>query len=113
LFALISELKPAYKIGLLSNIGTNWVLEHFLTPKEQALFDTFVFSFEVGLVKPDERIYRLVSERLGEPPEACVVIDDLERNCQGAEAIGMQTIVYKNLSQMRSKLGEMLKSDSS
>ena len=108
LLNLIKELKPSYKIGLLSNVGTNWVLDHFLTAKEQALFDTFVFSFEVGLVKPDEQIYRLVCERLGESPDACLLIDDLERNCQGATDIGMQAIVYQNLTQMRSDLSKTL-----
>jgi len=98
LLDLIKELKSAYKIGLISNIGTNWVLEHFLTTEEQALFDTFVFSFEAGLVKPDERIYRLASERLGEPPSACVMIDDLERNCQGATDSGMQAIALPELN---------------
>jgi epoxide hydrolase-like predicted phosphatase len=110
LFTLIKKLKPSYKIGLLSNIGTNWVLEHFLSPEERALFDTFVFSFDTGLVKPDERIYRLVGERLGEPPAACVMIDDLARNCQGAEDSGMQAIVYRNLTQMRAELQALLKS---
>jgi len=108
LLALIKELKSTYKIGLISNIGTNWVLEHFLTTEEQALFDTFIFSFEAGLVKPDERIYRLASERLGEPLGACVMIDDLERNCQGATDCGMQAIVYQNLTQMRSELNDLL-----
>lgn len=108
LLAFIKELKQSYKIALLSNIGTNWVLEHFLTPEEQALFDVFVFSFEAGLAKPDGRIYRLASERLGEPPEACVMIDDVERNCQGAEDIGMESIVYQNLTQMRAEFRKKL-----
>ena len=111
LLEFIKQLKPAYKLGLVSNIGTNWVREYFLTVSEQALFDTFVFSFEVGLVKPDERIYRLVSDRLGVPPEACVMIDDVECNCRGAEAIGMQAIVYQNVSQMREELRAILTSE--
>jgi epoxide hydrolase-like predicted phosphatase len=109
LFSDIKVLKQSYKIGLLSNIGTDWVREHFLTTEDRALFDSLVFSFEVGLAKPDERIFRLACDRLGEPPEACVLVDDIERNCRGAEDIGMRAIVYQNLTQMRAELHKLLK----
>ncbi len=108
LLAYIADLKPRYKIGLLSNIGTNWVREKFLTAAELALFDTCVFSFEVGLAKPDERVYHLIADRLDQPPGSCVLIDDSERNCQGAADMGMQTIVYHSDAQLRHELQTLL-----
>src|SRR5437868_15071308 len=47
----IGQLKPKYKIGLLSNVASNWIRDRFLTPEEQALFDEFILSYEVGLTK--------------------------------------------------------------
>jgi putative hydrolase of the HAD superfamily len=57
------------------------------------LFDTVVDSCEVGLRKPDARIYRLTLERLGGPaPEEAVLLDDFDANLAGARAIGMHGV---------------------
>ena len=58
-----------------------------------ALFDTVVDSCEVGVRKPDPRIYHLALERLGGiSPEDAVLLDDFEVNLAGARAIGMHGI---------------------
>ncbi|MFB9904807.1 HAD-IA family hydrolase [Allokutzneria oryzae] len=54
-----------------------------------SLFDAMVLSGEVGIAKPDERIYRLVADRLGLEPGACVFVDDLAGNVRGAVVAGM------------------------
>jgi putative hydrolase of the HAD superfamily len=57
------------------------------------LFDTVVDSCEVGVRKPDARIYHLALERLGGvAPEEAVLLDDFEVNLAGARAIGMHTV---------------------
>src|SRR5665213_2919794 len=53
----IKTLKQNYKIGLLSNIGTSWIEDELLSTKEQLLFDDMIFSYRVGMAKPDPRIY--------------------------------------------------------
>jgi 2-haloacid dehalogenase len=57
-------------------------------------FDGIVVSGEVGLVKPDPRIFHLLLERHGLAAEACVFIDDSAINVAGAEAIGMRAIHF-------------------
>jgi putative hydrolase of the HAD superfamily len=57
------------------------------------VFHDVVDSSEVGMRKPDHRIYRLASDRLGVEPEACVFLDDQPENVDGARAIGMAGIV--------------------
>nr|WP_186382306.1 HAD-IA family hydrolase [Amycolatopsis rhizosphaerae] len=52
-------------------------------------FDELVFSGEVGVAKPDARVYLLTAARLGVPAEACVFIDDSRPNVAGAVAAGM------------------------
>jgi putative hydrolase of the HAD superfamily len=54
------------------------------------LFHTIVDSCEVGLRKPDPRIYELTLERLGGlAPDEAVLLDDFEVNLESARAIGM------------------------
>jgi epoxide hydrolase-like predicted phosphatase len=104
----IKDLKQTYKIGLLSNIATNWIKDNFLNIEEQALFDTMVFSYEVGMTKPDPRIFELACERLGVEPSEAVMIDDVEWYCQSAQSLGMKAIVYKDFNQLKQDLQAVL-----
>jgi len=108
LLSYISDLKPMYKIGLLSNIASNWINDTFLTATEQKLFDVMIFSHEVRLAKPDPEIFELTAERLGVTPEACVLIDDSERHCVAAAGLGMKAILYEDFGQMRGELENVL-----
>ncbi len=104
LFAYIrSELKPKYKIGLLSNANYDVVHELF-TPDQAELFDASVLSFESVLVKPDERMFQLVADRLGVLPEECLFIDDVERYCVAAEEFGMRSVLYQSVEQIQQTL---------
>lgn len=103
----ITELKNNYKIGLLSNVSSDW-LETFLTPQEHALFDSMVLSFEVGVIKPDPRIYQIAAEKLGVEPSEVVFIDDGEGNCEGAESVGMKSILYHDFRQLKADLEQLL-----
>ena len=40
-----------------------------------SVVDVVVLSGDVGVAKPDPRIYRIVAERLGVEPQACIFID--------------------------------------
>lgn len=83
-----------HKIGLLSNVGRGW-LDDFLPPGERAeLFDEVILSNEIHLTKPDPAIFRLMAEKLDVPPSECVMIDDLAKNCEGAELAGMQATQF-------------------
>ncbi|TDC67577.1 HAD family phosphatase [Actinomadura sp. GC306] len=56
------------------------------------LFDAVVISSEVGMRKPDERIFRHALELLGAEPAECVFIDDIEHNIRAAERLGIRGI---------------------
>jgi putative hydrolase of the HAD superfamily len=66
-----------------------------------------VISGEVGLHKPQPEIFRLGAERVGCTPEACVFVDDLRENCEGAEAVGMTSIRHRDAGQTISRLAEL------
>lgn len=97
LLHFIRDIKPNYAIGLLSNISSNWIREEFLTGAEQELFDTMLFSYEVGMVKPDPRIFMLACERLRVGPHEAIMVDDVESYVAAAEQEGLAGIVYDDL----------------
>lgn len=107
LFEYVRQLKPDYKIGLLSNASADWLPELF-TPEQLALFDVAALSYETHYTKPMPEAYAVVAERLGLPVEACVFIDDQERYITGAQETRMQAIWYKDNRQLMTELDALL-----
>jgi 2-haloacid dehalogenase len=58
-------------------------------------FDECVISGDVGVVKPDPRIFKILFERVGRPPGELVFIDDQIANVRAAEALGMAAIQFR------------------
>jgi putative hydrolase of the HAD superfamily len=93
----IARLKRAgFKIGLLSNCSIEipmvWPETEFAE-----LFDSTIFSSRERLNKPDPRIYRIASERLGVAPENCLYIADGENYELAAAAdAGMRPVLIRN-----------------
>lgn len=109
LLEYVKELRGRqYTIGLLSNIASNWITDKFLTAQEQDLFDEMIFSFEVGMTKPDPRIFMLACERLRVGPHEAVMIDDIESYCESAKGEGLEAVVYTGLSQLKAELEPIL-----
>jgi epoxide hydrolase-like predicted phosphatase len=92
------------KTGLISN---SWSTSHYDRDLLEELFDTVVISAEVGLHKPQPEIYLVAAERLVEPPERCVFVDDLRENCAGAEAVGMTAILHRNPAETVRRIEEL------
>ncbi len=72
------------------------------------LFDGVVISAEVGLLKPDPRIYHLALERLRVPPEAAAFVDDLPENVQAARELGLYGIHFRDTMETLQQLQEWL-----
>ncbi|XVX19273.1 HAD-IA family hydrolase [Actinomycetota bacterium] len=85
--------------AIISNAGA-WEWDH----SRDGLVDTVLVSGDVGLRKPDPRIYLLAAERLGREPGECVVIDDLAGNARGAVLAGMTGIVHRSAEDTRAEL---------
>ena len=100
-------LKPHYKIGMLSNIGPDWLASMF-SNDDLALFDAITLSYEIGFIKPDQRAYQAAVNRLDVTAEECIFIDDQERNVTAAKEQGMYGIVYRNTPQAIAELSKLL-----
>lgn len=109
LVAYVRELKASYKIGLLSNIGEKALDGLFSAEEQQELFDVRVLSYEEGMAKPNPEIFRLTAERLEIDPGACVMIDDLADNCEGAEVAGLFAIQHITNHLTKNELSKIIK----
>ncbi|MBI4098068.1 MAG: HAD family phosphatase [Candidatus Levybacteria bacterium] len=107
LVELIKQLKRKYKIGLLSNTGDG-ELDVLDRDGIKSLFDVITASYIVKILKPDQRIYLKCAEEIGVNPRECLFIDDNQDNIEGARKTGMETIQYKNLSQLKNDLKVIL-----
>ena len=105
MLALLLALKPRYRLAILSNTHIvemeDWFVE---THGLGNLFDVVISSAKVGLAKPEPEIYRLTLDRLGVAPGDALFIDDMPRNTQAAEALGLPSIVFESPAQLRREL---------
>jgi len=100
---LIHRLSSDCRLALCSNALPG--LAAYLHESQLAsLFDVIVISALVGLRKPDPRIYRVTAGRLGLPIEACLLVDDKERNVLAAQAEGMPAMVFRSASGLEAPL---------
>jgi putative hydrolase of the HAD superfamily len=92
------------RAALLSNSGPEVMARVRADHPLEARFDAVVISCEVGLAKPDPRIYRLCLERLGLPPQEALFVDDRLDNIEAAALVGLRTVQFEGadaLDQLR------------
>jgi putative hydrolase of the HAD superfamily len=97
---LMRELKAeGMRMAMLTNNVREWEpLWRPMLPVDE-IFETVVDSGFVGCRKPEARIYEMTLERLGLPAEACLFVDDLLPNCEGAREAGMTAVHFQNNEQ--------------
>lgn len=100
-------LKPQYKIGLISNIGREWIQDFFDEHELHDLFDVVVMSSEEGITKPNPLIFDRAAERIGFAPDECLFIDDRQENCDGAQQAGMRSLLYVSNRALEKTVEEM------
>jgi epoxide hydrolase-like predicted phosphatase len=98
-----------YKTALLSNSIKEFsaMLKQIVPPE---LFDAYIDSSQVGMRKPESRIFRHTLDQLGVSEAShAVFLDDFAGNLAGAQAVGMRTIHVVNprvaLDELESLLG--------
>jgi len=71
-------------------------------------FDMVLISEDIGYMKPYPEFFQISCDRLGIKPEELVFIDDFDRNLINADKVGFTPILYKNLEDLKIKLGKLL-----
>jgi len=97
---VVEVAREVRRAGLGSALVTNNVAEFReswkrLIPVEE-LFDHLIDSSEVGVRKPDPRIFELALARLGIPAARAVFLDDYPGNVEAARRLGLQALLVRD-----------------
>jgi len=90
--------------AILSNMG-----DHVCASVEREFawirrFDLLVWSYQLGIAKPDPAIYRHTLAELGVQAGETLFIDDKQTNIEAAQALGMRTILFSTVGRLRTDL---------
>lgn len=115
MFAATAPCHPMYdtvyavrKSGVLTGLLSNsWGVGDYPRHLFPGMFDAVVISAEVGMRKPEERIFRHAAGLLGTEPGECVFVDDLDANIAAAEAIGMTGVLHREPEATVARLSEL------
>ena len=88
--------KQGYSIYLLSNFPGDQFEKYRLQNSYIDMFDDRIISGNVGLAKPDKKIYELAVQKFSLIPEESLFIDDKIENTTSAEKLGIKTIHLEN-----------------
>ncbi len=90
---------------------TNWSNETYPPARERFAFLSWfrgiLVSGEVGVIKPDPRIFELLIERFGIEPEQAVYIDDVKANAIAARRFGIHAVHFTTSAALRRELVEL------
>ena len=104
----IQSLRPRFQTAILSNAGDQDRQIFNEAYCIEDLVDTVIISAEVGMAKPDPRIYLLALERLGVKPEETIFVDDLQVNVDAARQLGIQAIQFQKNEQVLQEITGIL-----
>jgi len=102
---VLAELRAA---GVRLVALSNWSAEMFPIARQRfdflAWFEGIVISGDVGVNKPDRRIFELLMDRFGIEPAAALFIDDSSANVDAATALGFHAIQFTDPKALRVEL---------
>jgi putative hydrolase of the HAD superfamily len=108
LVTFIRGLRTVYLTGVISNAWSetrSWLENEW---RIADAFDQIVISAEVGVAKPDPRIFHLALKGLEVTPKESVFIDDFDANVKAAREIGIHSILFRDPEQAISELRQLL-----
>ena len=97
---MVSAVRAAHDAGIRTALLSNsWGVEYYPHDLLAELFDEIVISGQVGLRKPNRDIFELAVRTLGIPAGECVFVDDLQRNIDAAEEVGIRGVLHERASE--------------
>jgi len=108
LLAFIRSLRPNCKTGVISNAWPD-MRDYLAENKSDDAFDALVISAEVGIMKPDPKIYHIALDKFKVKPDEAVFVDDMPANVEAARKLGLQGVLFQTPEQTLKKLKELLR----
>ena len=103
----LRSIKTKYKVGLISNAWSG-LRDYIVREKFDDAFHHMVISAEVGVAKPDPKIYHIALEQLQVKPKEAVFVDDFIENVNACEKVGMKGIHFKDSESALQQLKKMI-----
>jgi putative hydrolase of the HAD superfamily len=101
---MVGLLHRAHTAGLRTALLSNSWGNDYPRDGWSDMFDVVVISGEVGMRKPEPRIFHHTLDLLGLPPEACVFVDDLAPNVRAAVDLGMVGVLHTSYAATAAEL---------
>jgi epoxide hydrolase-like predicted phosphatase len=103
----LRSLRSDYHVGLISNAWPD-LRDYIAGQKFDDAFDHMVISAEVGVMKPEARIYQIALEQAEVSPDEAVFVDDFYENIEGCRSVGMHGIHFQDPGQAMGELKRLL-----
>lgn len=105
-------LRPKYRTAIISNsfVGAREMEEKHYHFSE--ICDFIIYSHEVGMRKPDPRIFSLACERLGLQPHEVIFLDDHDDVMVSARELGIHCIEHKENAQTIAEIEACIQANS-
>ena len=110
--AYLASLRPVFQTALLSNAWTGVRQEYArrFGLVENVTVDKILYSSELGVAKPDVKIYKILSDTLAIPYHEILFVDDFIENIHAAQTLGIQVIHFRTgmnlINQIKSRLSQ-------
>ena len=104
LLSILKEQRPLYLLSNTNELHFNHLQEQFDISRH---FQELILSYEVGSVKPCTPIYQEVLRRSGLPAHNCLFVDDLEQNILAAQTLGLATIHFSGVDNLKNRLAAL------
>ena len=99
---------PRYTLMTLNNESRELNIHRIVKFGISEVFEAFLSSCWLGVRKPIRRFYNCALGIAHAQPESSLFIDDRQQNLIPASSLGMNTILFKSASQLRSDLERLL-----
>ena len=107
LLNFIRSLRPHYKTGVISNAWGD-LRDYIVKHQFDDAFDTLIISAEIGMMKPQPRIYQLALKQARVEAKEAAFVDDTPKNVEAANALGMHGILFRDPAQVAENLKALL-----
>ncbi|MBI4020191.1 MAG: HAD family phosphatase [Candidatus Aenigmarchaeota archaeon] len=103
---VVKAIRKKYEVFALTNVCRESA-SYIEKMGVYKMFDGVVISCEIGMVKPEQEIYHHILREFRLAPGECVFIDNLEQNLPPATSIGIRTVKFDSVPQLKRALKKL------
>ncbi|MFI1935753.1 HAD family hydrolase [Streptomyces purpureus] len=107
--SLLRRVRNHCPVVLVTN-ATVWLDDDLSALGLTDLADSVINSSLVGVAKPDRHIYEMAAKQVGARADRCLFVDDRDENIEAAHELGMTTVLYRTVDDLRRALAGLLNS---